>query len=332
MYRRQSLRIAWADFCAACKGTFRAAGKRVKVLLGIDSVSYPSRTGGRLGSPSEQAQHDGRKADNAKGTKRTTAPGRRRRLRRDGCQDRNRRNRRDAGAVRQDSERPSRRKGSRKKTDTTGTQPDSKKSGRGQVGQLTNSKISKLRLRPNKRRILEAVLFLISEAEKTHQYLTQYEIVKTLFLADEAHINKFGRPITFDNYVAMKNGPVPSWAYNMLKLNFQGKSEFGEDWPLWKREISPRDGPNAYKFHSLRRKPNLNVLSESDCAELTNCLTIMKSLAFGGVQDYTHMKPAYKKAWESRGDKGSNNIDYSTLFGLDNEDLFINIVYASKHM
>ena len=47
--------------------------------------------------------------------------------------------------------------------------------------------------------------------------ITQYDIVKSLFLADKAHLNRYGRPITFDNYFAMKDGPVPNLAYNLLK-------------------------------------------------------------------------------------------------------------------
>jgi hypothetical protein len=55
-------------------------------------------------------------------------------------------------------------------------------------------------------RILAAMLFLMNE----HPGLTQCQIVKSIFLADEQHLNTYGRPVTFDNYVAMPRGPVPS--------------------------------------------------------------------------------------------------------------------------
>ena len=46
--------------------------------------------------------------------------------------------------------------------------------------------------------------------------ITQYFIGKLLYLADKAHFLDWGRPITFDRYVAMVHGPVPSAVRNML--------------------------------------------------------------------------------------------------------------------
>ena len=66
---------------------------------------------------------------------------------------------------------------------------------------------------------LAAICHVIGLAEKSEYQLTQYDIVKTLFLADRQHLNEFGRPITFDNYVAMTHGPVPSCSYDLLKSN-----------------------------------------------------------------------------------------------------------------
>src|SRR6266498_1480167 len=45
--------------------------------------------------------------------------------------------------------------------------------------------------KPDKERILEAILFLIGRTSG----LSQHEIVKSLFLADRAHLNTYGRPI-----------------------------------------------------------------------------------------------------------------------------------------
>ena len=63
------------------------------------------------------------------------------------------------------------------------------------------------RLQPNKQKILESVLFLIELAEKETYHPTQYELVKSIFIADFHHLKKYGRPITFDNYSAMELGP-----------------------------------------------------------------------------------------------------------------------------
>jgi hypothetical protein len=69
---------------------------------------------------------------------------------------------------------------------------------------------ARFRFRPEK--AAEAV-DLIARAQPG---LTQYFVGKILYLADKAHFLDWGRPVTFDRYVAMKNGPVPSAIRNML--------------------------------------------------------------------------------------------------------------------
>lgn len=188
-----------------------------------------------------------------------------------------------------------------------------------------------LRLHANKKRILESILYLIAEAESRGTYVTQYEIVKSLLLADQGHLSKFGRPITFDNYVAMKDGPVPSQAYDMLKPSYRADKDIEDIWPLWLRTPSPSDGSRAYKYSGVKRNPNLRVLSTTDQDELAHALTVVKSMQFGGVRIYTHMNKAYIEAWEGRGEKGSKTIDYAALFDLPDHESFEEIVHASKY-
>lgn len=188
------------------------------------------------------------------------------------------------------------------------------------------------KLRPNLKRILESILFLIANAEneKDGDYLTQYEIVKSLFIADKMHLEVYGRPITFDNYTAMKNGPVASQAYNMLKPDFDGGKHFEENWPIWTSESSPADGNNARKFHRLKRQPNVRALSESDRTTLLEALEIVKSLEFGGVRDLTHKDAAYVAAWKENGGKKAYEMDYVRLLPDQDEDSYLDLVHASK--
>jgi len=188
------------------------------------------------------------------------------------------------------------------------------------------------KLRPNRKRILESILFLISEAEKCGGYLTQYEIVKSLYLADLSHLENYGRPITFDNYTAMKNGPVPSAAFDMLKQDYDGSAQFGESWPLWVSEPSPADGQRALKFHKLKRQPNIRALSSSDRAALSEALSNVKALKFGGIRDLTHTHPAYLAAWKENGGRKAYDMDYVLLIPNQDEDVYLDLVHASKHV
>jgi len=187
------------------------------------------------------------------------------------------------------------------------------------------------RLKPNKRKILESILFLIEEAGRRGSYVTQYEIVKSIFLADINHLENYGRPITFDNYVAMKFGPVPSESFDMLKPEYKPSPLLSDAWPLWTREQSPSDGPNAFKYVAPARPANRRTLSETDRAALTQAIEKVKSLGFGALKNLTHKHRAYIDAWRDDGDRAAYDMKYNLLLPEDDEEREEEIAHASKY-
>lgn len=186
-----------------------------------------------------------------------------------------------------------------------------------------------MRLKPNHKRILEATLYLIQEGERLRSPVTQYEIVKSLFLADVEHLERYGRPITFDNYSALEFGPVPEAAYDMLKPDYNHNINFlQEAWPPWRREHAHN---RAYYFRGPRRDPNLRVLSKTDTLALSKALDEVKALRFGGVVDKTHQNIAYIEAWQNRGGKGSSPMAYSKVMTEPDETLAQDIAEASQY-
>lgn len=175
-------------------------------------------------------------------------------------------------------------------------------------------------LTPKKEKILEAVLFLIGR----HTNLTQYDIVKAIFLADKAHLNKHGRPITYDNYVAMVHGPVPSFTYDLLKPSFNFAHVYGVKAAPW---TTVKDGAKNIFVHA-KREPNLRVLSKSDQIELEEGLNIVTSMTFGQIKRLTHEEPAYKEAWARRGMADSADISFELLI----EDASPDTLEAITHM
>lgn len=192
-----------------------------------------------------------------------------------------------------------------------------------------NAPTRRIRLEPNRRKLLEAILYLIGQGERDGAPLTQYQIVKSLFLADTAHLNSYGRPITFDNYSAMEFGPVPNEAYDMLKPTYSWRMKLGLDRAPWEREPIPRTA--ALRYVRPARQANLRVLSQSDVDALTTALERIRELGFGGVVDATHSHPAYVAAWDRRGAAGSVPMDYVALLSAPDEDAVEDIVFASRH-
>ena len=173
---------------------------------------------------------------------------------------------------------------------------------------------------PNRAKIIEAILFLISEADKSNKPITQCDIVKSIFLADRRHLNEFGRPVTFDNYCAMEHGPVPSLAYDILKST--------DDFP-WTRSDTDTARKN---YHTARRAVDEDVLSPSDMKVLSDALTTVRSLGFGQIKKLTHEDPAYVDAWDPEEGRAAFEMSYSLLFDAPNVEKSLDLAHASKHI
>lgn len=191
-----------------------------------------------------------------------------------------------------------------------------------------NAPVRNIRLQANRHKLLEAILYLIAKGEADGRPLTQYQIVKSLFLADTAHLNAYGRPITFDNYAALEFGPVPVEAYDMLKPGYPWGKWFGLPQEPWERhQVSAR----AFEYCRPAREANLRALSKSDIKALTAALERVRELGFGGVRDETHEHPAYVEAWDRRGGARSAPMTYAKLFDHPDEDLVADLAFASTH-
>lgn len=185
------------------------------------------------------------------------------------------------------------------------------------------------KLNPDWEKLLEVILFLIKEAQGTGAPATQYQIVKSIFVADERHLNEYGRPIVYCNYSAMENGPVPSEAFDMLKPEFAW-SKIGLDSAPWRRVAASSRGRRACEFMDAR-EPNLRKLSKTDVDHLRGALATVRHLGFGGTKDFTHKHPAYKDAWKDGGDRKSFPMDYQLLLSDQDPELLADIIHASKH-
>ena len=186
-------------------------------------------------------------------------------------------------------------------------------------------------LAPNRKKIVESVLFLIEEAERRGGYVTKYDIVKSIFVADAQHLNTYGRPVTFDNYYAMKDGPVPSHTYELLTEPSEETTREIAGWPLWHREASPIDGTKAQKFVRPKRSANLRALSDTDVSALREALKLIKAQTFAETRDMTHEHRAYKEAWVESGDKRSYQMSYPLLSEYDDQTVVSDVVQASHY-
>lgn len=187
-------------------------------------------------------------------------------------------------------------------------------------------------MHPNAPRIVNSILFVLTEAGQKGLAVTQYDIVKTVFLADRAHLNKYGRPITYDDYVAMKFGPVPSAVYDLLKNNPNRLQQFGLKEVPWSKRKAPEISEYCFAYEKPQSSADQDVLSESDLEELSAALTIVKSLGFQQIKKLTHEDRAYIDAWDDESEDQAFPMSYTLLFDIPNEQRAKELAFISEHL
>ncbi len=130
---------------------------------------------------------------------------------------------------------------------------------------------------------VEAILLLADKSQDP----TFHDIAKLLYLADRLHLQRYGRLICGDDYVAMKHGPVASGIYDMLKAIRYGHSL--HHFP----ELKDAFQVNGYTVIPLR-SPDLEWLSDSDVECLTEAIDVYDHLSFNQLTELSH-----DDAWQS---------------------------------
>lgn len=164
----------------------------------------------------------------------------------------------------------------------------------------------------DKDKVLAASVYI---ASRNFPDLTTGKMMKLLFLADKYHLVRFGRIITGDRYDAMKDGPVPCFAYNVFKeLSRKPYSDSGRKFS----QSLDVDFSGAHPRFSARTAFDQEQLSPSDIFALNETLTEHGNKSFEELSDFTHEMPAYNKAWRSKSFfKKSAHMNFEDFFDDD---------------
>jgi hypothetical protein len=154
----------------------------------------------------------------------------------------------------------------------------------------------------SQRKATEAILYLANRLPVPNVY----RICKMLYLADKSSLNKYGRFIFGETYVAMKGGGTPSNVYDLLK----------------QLRITPSDAL-AVKDNTVivSRYADLDYLSSSDIECLDQVIT-RYAKDWTGMKDAAHDN-AWEKAWATKGTKKSSHISIESIARMfrDSNDL-----------
>jgi uncharacterized phage-associated protein len=134
---------------------------------------------------------------------------------------------------------------------------------------------------------VEVILYIAQRLPKSSQ--TFYYVLKMLYFADKAHLQKYGRFICGDHYIAMKSGPVPSGSYDLVN-EVRGKS-----WLLFADHVRNAFDVRPDNTVVPLRDPDLDLLSKSDMEYLDKSIAENGHLTFTQLRDKSHDQ-AYEAA------------------------------------
>lgn len=149
---------------------------------------------------------------------------------------------------------------------------------------------------------VEVILYLANRISRPEKY----NICKLLYLADKVSLEKYGRFIFGESYVAMKNGATPSNAYDLIK----------------EADCKPVDGISMKGNQIIPlRDADPDCLSESDIECLDQIIRVYGNRPHEG-RKAAHDN-AYRRSWDNRAGKGSNPMPIESIAALfpDSADL-----------
>jgi uncharacterized phage-associated protein len=158
--------------------------------------------------------------------------------------------------------------------------------------------MSKIKFNFNKQKAIETILYLTDKVG----LITKMRLLKFVFFADIYHLNKYGRPILGDAYCAMKNGPVHSSLYDMLKHNTP--------------DYLVKDG----KFIEPLRYYDSEQFSKSDIEALEYAFNQYSQYETMKLSDLTHAHKAWCKAIERCPNSKNAPMQWEDFFEDENSE------------
>jgi uncharacterized phage-associated protein len=151
---------------------------------------------------------------------------------------------------------------------------------------------------------LEALAFVANE----HPGFSPLFVSKVFFYAEKWHLNRYGRPVIADTFIAMPLGPVPSTIKNFIDQNWDwAEKPEGFDKAI---RLERRDG--FLRLIAAEKVTEFPRLSESDIECLRDAIAFCRDKTAQELSDATHLEKAWAKADPNR------PMDYEDFVDDDN--------------
>ena len=145
---------------------------------------------------------------------------------------------------------------------------------------------------------IEAVGVLLRLARGRMGYV---HLLKLLYIADREHLQAFRRPIVGTRLVAMRNGPLHSEVYNLVKGEHVAE-------PLWSTYFR-RDGYEV----ELLEDPGVSELSAAEGRTITETFDRHRTLGEWDLVELVHDYPEWIQFYPDQSEDTSHTIPFEGL-------------------
>jgi uncharacterized phage-associated protein len=166
----------------------------------------------------------------------------------------------------------------------------------------------------NYKKATQSIIFFLNQNGGS---LNKMKALKLIWLADRLHLRTYGRTITMDSYIAMKNGPVASGTRDILELNVTYLADNELEYAI--KSIKPKD---KFTVEYLGNE-DLDQMSDSDIEILTKIQAEFGHLGEFNLSELSHSLPEWKKYEDPLSHGGSR-------FDMEKIDFFKNVAIQPK--
>lgn len=142
----------------------------------------------------------------------------------------------------------------------------------------------------NPHKILQILYYLQNNVSGKKRYNYMY-LLKLLFLAERLHIRRYGVPMSFTRYVAMKDGPVSSETKDILLSEFS----FFYDMTKQEKQLLRNNVEKVNDYQRKIKKQKQNLLSKSEVEALDFSIKKFGKFDQFVLSNITHDYPEWKK-------------------------------------
>jgi uncharacterized phage-associated protein len=142
------------------------------------------------------------------------------------------------------------------------------------------------------RKLKAIILYFCSHTD--NKFLGKVKLMKLFYFADFGHLKKYGAPITFDTYVKLEHGPIPSTIKNLVDT---ASDDIDNSELVDTISIEKPEGTDMCRIIGLRKfsEADAKLFSRAELETLKEVCIRFGDKNTKNIEDSSHNEAAWQK-------------------------------------